>query len=51
MTEEFVAERAMKVASSGADADAERLSALHVAAAFNHLTSVFALLPLRLLKI
>jgi hypothetical protein len=32
----FVAKRAMEVASSSAYADAERLSALHVAAKFNH---------------
>ncbi len=36
LTKEFVAEKAMAVASSDAFGDAERLSALHVAAEFNH---------------
>lgn len=36
LPKEFVAEKAMAVASSDAFSDAERLSALHVAAAFNH---------------
>jgi len=36
LPKEFVAEKAMAVASSDAFGDAERLSALHVAAEFNH---------------
>lgn len=36
LPKEFVAEKAMTVASSDAFGDAERLSALHVAAEFNH---------------
>jgi hypothetical protein len=36
LTKGFVAEKAMEVASSGAFGDAERLSALHVAADFGH---------------
>jgi hypothetical protein len=36
LTKAFVAEKAMAVASSDAYGDAERLSALHVAAEFNH---------------